>query len=176
MALLSIVLLVFLLVVEAPEPLEPFTGSHCPWQQVFHDCLKQMCFQTMGSASLPCPASLQSRSLKLQKTREHRGGPLCRCVAGRSIQTFTVDVSCFEVDTVCTQESTLKRTQLHLFPSFQGAGSALPFLPVGAQGCTQHLLPTDLPSWTSSHTAGDSQGTQESRELQVSVRVHQVGL
>lgn len=52
-------------------------------------------------------------------------------MVGRAIQTLTVDVSRFEVDTVCTQESTLERTQPHLFPSFQGIGLALPFLSVG---------------------------------------------
>lgn len=161
--------------VEVPRPLEPFAEPHCPWQQAFRGCLKQM-FPNYGLCLPALPCFSTEPLPEAAGNKRHRGGPLRRCAARRSIQTFTVDVSCFEVDTACTQESTLKKARPHLFPSFQGAGSALPFLPVGAQGCTQHLLPTDLPRWTGSHTVGGSQGTQESRELQVSLRVHQVGL
>lgn len=159
--------------VEVPRPLEPFTELCCPWQQAFCDCLKQM-FPNYGLClpALPC-FSTEPLPEAVENKRAQRWSSSQVC--GMSIQTFTVDVSCFEVDTACTQESTLKRTRPHLFPSFQGAGSALPFLPVRAQGCTQHLLPTDLPSRTGSHTAEDSQGTQESRERQVSLKVHQVG-
>lgn len=121
MALLNIVFWVSVSVVEASGPPESLAGQCCPWHQAFRQ-LSRTDVSKHCRVCLSCPASLQRHSLKLQKTREHRGDPLPRCMAratmvARPIQILMMDVSCFEVENVGIQESTLKRTQLHLFPS-----------------------------------------------------------